>query len=666
LDPFLFMSRSLLLLFVLFLLNLGCATTKKIKDGTTAHQQKQYAVAVEMLNKEIRSYNGGEEYAQIAYLLGDSYRQLNDSANSLRWFIEAAKNDYGPAAYWDMAYALKKNERYADAILSFRRLSKYTERQDEIRKEIEKCRKAQAWAQRDDEHQYIVEALTLNSEASDYAPNFLGEDRIVFTSDRLEDGGDTYAWTGNAYSDLYVSSIREFAPEPLAGVNTEHNEGTAVFNQYGDIMYFTRCYSEVGDSYCKIYKSELRGGSWSEGELAFPIKPRVNYRDPVLIENDSVLIFVSDDPIGVGGSDLYYSFMLEDGSWDTPDLMPTYLNSIGEERFPTWHNNTLYYSSDHFAGLGGLDIFQAQLKEDGSWSRPKNLLQPFNSGEDDYSYLVVSEDELDDDQKSRYFFTSTRGAFGNDDIYEAVEYKTEEEMQSVPFVDTVVTEEIAEVKSYYLRVKVEEKIFAIADNPNSLVVGRKPVEGTSIKINDEILISDRNGVIILPIKDPLAYNVVAGKSGYLNKKLNFNISQEEMDSQPDRYVFEQEIEIEKIFEGVEITLENIYYDFDKDFIRDDAKPSLDQLITLLSDNPSINIQLASHTDCQGDPDYNQDLSQRRAASAISYIQSAGGIASERLSAIGYGEESPALNCNCDDCSEEEHQVNRRTTFSINK
>ena len=384
---------------------IGCVTTKKIKDGTTAYQQKQYAVAIEMLNQEIRAHDDGVEYARISYLLGDSYRQLNDSGNSLKWFIEAAKNNYGPEAYWDLAYALKKNQRYADAILSFRRLAKYTDRQDEIRIEIEKCRKAQKWSETSTVNNFVVEAILLNSNAADYAPNLLGGDKIVFTSDRYKDDDDlTYNWTGNAFSDLYVSDVNTYRAIPLEGVNTEHNEGTAVFNREGDIMYFTRCDSEIGDSYCKIYRAKFESGTWSKGELAFPPEPRVNYRDPVLIENDSVLIFVSDDPRGVGGSDLYYSFLLEDNTWDVPSLMPTYLNSIGEERFPTWDGTTLYYSSDHFAGLGGLDIFKTTLREDGSWTRPQNLLKPFNSSEDDYSYLVLSEENLEPNVKSKYFF----------------------------------------------------------------------------------------------------------------------------------------------------------------------------------------------------------------------------------------------------------------------
>ncbi|MEL6389387.1 MAG: tetratricopeptide repeat protein, partial [Bacteroidota bacterium] len=356
-------SPYLLLVFLSIAL-LGCSTSKKIKDGATAYQQKQYAVAIDKLTEEIKGLEGGEEYARLAYLLGDSYKRLNDSPNSLNWFIEAAKNDYGADAYWEMAYALKKQERYADAVLSFRRLAKLTDRQDLIREEIQKCRKAQEWSQLAAGETYILEPIALNSDASDYAPTLRG-DQLVFSSDRyLDSNDDTYNWTGNAFSDLYVSDIDVYGAIPMKGPNTRHNEGTATFTQEGDIMYFTRCYSEVGDEYCQIYRSELRGGAWSLGDPAFQMKPRVNYSEPVLIENDSVLIFISDDPTGVGGSDLYYSFMLDDGTWDIPELMPAYLNSIGDERFPTWDGESLYYSSDHFPGLGGLDIFVKSGTED--------------------------------------------------------------------------------------------------------------------------------------------------------------------------------------------------------------------------------------------------------------------------------------------------------------
>ena len=665
-------SQGLMALMVVLLCLNACSTTKKIKDGRTAFQQKQYAKAVGYLEEDAARAEGTPEYAEIAYLLGESYKNLNESELSMKWYIEAAKNEYGPEAFWEMAYALKKNERYEDAILSFRRLDRMVDRRREIALEIEKCKQAQRWAQENNEHEYIVEAVVLNSDEADYAPAIWQGNKIVFTSDRLENGTDTYAWTGNSFSDIYVSDIYEYDASPIDDkINTPSNEGTSSFTADGKTMYFTRCHSEVGDSYCKIYRSELSESGWSKPEEAFRMKPKVLYRDPVLIENDSVLIFTSNDQIGVGGHDLYYSLLIEDGIWSEPELMPTYLNTTGQERFPTWdqESKTLYYSSDHFTGLGGLDIFKTKLREDGSWSKPENLLPPFNSSEDDYGLVFVAEEYLAPTLKSKAFFTSTRGAYGNDDIYSIVEEYPEDYIPPADTTTSVVeVEEVEEEKTFFLRIRVLEKLYAIQDNPNSYVVGSRKISGASVKIESEtisdIYETDSNGYVIVPMDSSVQYNLLAGKEGYLNNRDDYVVDKAELEDKPDGFVFEKEITIDKVFEGVEIIIDNIYYDLDKSDIRDDAKPALDKIIEILDENPKLVIELASHTDCQGEDDYNLGLSERRAASALAYIRSQGNISDDRLSSVGYGETNFEISCECDDCSDEEHQINRRTTFKI--
>jgi len=125
----------------------------------------------------------------------------------------------------------------------------------------------------------------------------------------------------------------------------------------------------------------------------------------------------------------------------------------------------------------------------------------------------------------------------------------------------------------------------------------------------------------------------------------------------------RKIRLDKIVEGKEIVLENIYYDFDKWALRDDALPALDVLVSILRDNPQIRIQLSSHTDCRGTDKYNLDLSQKRATSVVEYLITKG-ISSGRLIAVGRGEGSPLLQCYCEECTEEEHQANRRTAFTV--
>lgn len=664
------MNKSLIGLF-LFMILLSCQTTKKVKDGQTAYELKQYARAIEFLENEIIQLKEGEEYAQTAYMLGTSYKNINDSENSLRWFIESAKNGYGPDAFYEMAYMLKKNERYEDAELSFQRLLKMVpSRSNELKKEIEKCRLARRWSAAQGQNKYTLKALEINSTQSDYSPFLYSSDKIVFTSDRIIGQSPVYNWTGNGFSDLYLLDLDKRVVTPFAGeLNTMGNEGTAVFTKERDEVYFTRCYSDTGDSHCRIMRSKKLNGKWADASEAFVQKSTVNYGDPMLIENDSVLIFSSNDPIGIGGHDLYYSLRLEDDSWSLPELMPPYLNSLGAERFPTWDQDsqTLYYSSDFFPGLGGLDLFKTTLKEDGSWSNPVNLYAPFNSSEDDYAYTVVPEEYLKKDEELKVYFTSTRGVFGNDDLYSLTEYKltsedntTEEVVEKEIVIDTP-------KKNFFLEVNVKEKIYAVSNNPNSYVVGTKDVSSASVRIRyndrEEIFTTNDKGAILIPVDTSIQYEFLAGKREYLNKGAVFSIN-EEYSGLVDGQVFNVEIELDKIFQGVDIIIDNIYYDYNKASIREDAKPALDYLAKVLLDNPAIRIELTSHTDCRGEDDYNLDLSQRRAASAISYIQSSASIDAQRMTAKGKGESSPEIECECDNCTEEEHQINRRTTFRV--
>jgi outer membrane protein OmpA-like peptidoglycan-associated protein len=652
----------------------SCLATKQVKDGRTAFDLKQYAVAVPFLEDEAASLDESDPaYAEVSYLLGEAYKNLNDSENSLKWYIEAAKQDYGPGAYFEMAYMLKKNERYDDAILSFRRLLRILpDRSTEIRKEIEKCTIAKDRLASLSDESYIVAPLEINSNYAEYAPVLFDQETLYFTSDRLEDDrSDVYAWTGNGFANIYSYDLIDAELSKVdSPINTEDNEGVMTFNIDRDVAYFTRCFSDTGDHFCKIMMSRREGDKWGEAEEVITHKPGVNYGDAVLIKNDSILLFTSDDPIGFGGRDLYYCYIQQDGEWSQPEVMPPYLNTIGNERFPTWQNDTLFYSSDYLPGLGGLDIFKTTLNSDNSWTNPVNIGKPFNSAEDDYSYILAPKSALEYDVKSKVYFTTTRSLIGGDDIYVGIRHKTARDYElEESKKDTIV--EVAEVnveKAFFLQVTIKEKLFAAVDNPNSFVVGDRVVPEASIKFSsterNDIFRSNESGQILLPIDTGSVYTFLAGKEGYLNKGVQYQII-EDWAALADGQVFNLDIEIEKIFAGVEIVLENIYYDFNESFIRDDAKPSLDYLVKVLQDNPALKIQLSSHTDCRGDNDYNQELSQRRAQAAVDYIGSQTDVDANQMSSVGYGESVPEIVCQvCDECSEDEHQINRRTTFKI--
>ena len=153
---------------------------------------------------------------------------------------------------------------------------------------------------------------------------------------------------------------------------------------------------------------------------------------------------------------------------------------------------------------------------------------------------------------------------------------------------------------------------------------------------------------------------MASADGFLNKSATFS-SMGLKGSEDEVYLLE--IVLPRKVMDTEIVLKNIYYDFDKSNIRSDAARVLDTLTQLLSDNPNISIQLNSHTDCRGEDEYNLNLSQARAQSAVDYLVQQG-IPRERLQAKGYGEKQPAVDCLCELCTEEEYQKNRRTSFTI--
>ena len=159
------------------------------------------------------------------------------------------------------------------------------------------------------------------------------------------------------------------------------------------------------------------------------------------------------------------------------------------------------------------------------------------------------------------------------------------------------------------------------------------------------------------------YNFFGSHEGYFNNSARFSSKGIAQDENNPVQKFEVEIVLDKIFKNKEITLDNIYYDYNQSNIRRDAQPTLNELANTLLENPNIRIQMASHTDCRGKANYNQTLSQRRAQSAVDYLITKG-IAPERLQAKGFGKSSPAIDCLCSRCLEEEHQANRRTTFSV--
>ncbi|MFN0034435.1 MAG: OmpA family protein [Saprospiraceae bacterium] len=664
------------------LLAYSCSYTLKIKDGRTAHERKQFATAVPMLEKEYARAKTRKEKGQLAYLLGDSYRRTGQDEKSLPWFEAAHTNNFGSEALRAQAFALKKLERYAAARDVFKNLGIEIGSPYEYRKEITACNVAEGWLKERPDNGWSIEVAPFNSPQNDFAPVFFPDGRLVFSSDRsMGMGKENYRWTGNKFMDIFIAEPESASPQTFDSQwNTASNEGTPCFNKAATQAFFVRAVGAYkgDDAFCKIYFTEKidTDATWSPAvPLPFQ-KEKINYFHPALSADGNTLYFACNDPEGWGGFDLWAvqrNPKTETG-WDAPKLLPRSVNTPSNELFPTFDADTLYFASDGHTGMGGLDVFRSYKSEKNAWSPPQNLKSPINSGADDFSFIASPNSPSTEagrvggkpgDLIRAGFFSSNRsaeGAKGGDDIYR---FEQRVPPPKPPKVDTVPTTPLA--YKLLLEGYVLEKIFSNPTDPNSKMLGRKPLSGAAVKAEwgskKQAFTVKEDGFFKMELAENTDYNFNATLAGYLANSAKFSTKGIAKDPANPVQTFEIEIVLDQIFRNREIVLENIYYDYDKWDIRPDAEPTLNRLSEVLRQNADIRIQLGSHTDCRGNDTYNQNLAQRRAQSAVNYLISKG-IDPTRLSAKGYGESQPADLCACSSCTEAEHQTNRRTTFKV--
>ena len=646
----------------------SCSFTKKINNGEDAFSSKQYAIAKELLIEEYEDASNDRNRGRKAFLLGKTYFFLKDDIESVYWLERAVSHNYGAEALKDLSYGYKSLGAYEKAINTFNILLTEVGNRPEISREISVCKEAIGWANAKNE-EYIVSRSYANSIQAEYAPVIFENDYVVFTSDRgTSQGSDRYLWTGNKFSDLYMmsrdgSQVQQFD----AGINTGDNEGTAAFSKDYNEVFFTRCFTEEqGDAYCKIMYSQRNEGFWSAPVPMPFIVEGMNYGQPTLVENDSVLIFSSKIDRSVADYDLFYSVRDINGNWEEPQRMPDVINTKGNELFPSGDGDTLYFSSDYHPGLGGLDIFKTYLNEERKWTQPVRMPVPINSPSDDFSYTIDKGAFKSRNTLERGFFSSSRAGVGDDDIY--VFEKRKVEIPDEVIEEPVIAEKPERKISYFVAGKTIEPIYEEANNPNSRIISYKPVGLAGVRITSDTttisnIRSDRSGFFVEQIEGDMMYSIFAGKDRYLSNSVDFSTAGIEIDSLEEVVTINVEIILNRIYKGREIVLSDIFYEFNEAYIREDAKPPLNRLVKMLNDNPDLRIQLSSHTDCRGEVEFNQDLSQRRALSAVLYLIE-NGIDKERLVPRGYGENQPAINCECDLCTEDEHQANRRTSFTI--
>lgn len=460
---------------------------------------------------------------------------------------------------------------------------------------------------------------------------------IVFSGDKeVYIGKKKNPWTGDSYLDLYEMEKSEdgtwMDPKLLSGdVNGPFHEGPASFSSDGETVYFTRSnyykrkmdVNEKMENNLKIFRASLIDGKWKNlEELPFN-SDDYSSGHPALTPCCHTLYFVSDMPGGFGGTDLY-RVDYNDGVWSKPENLGAEVNTSGNEMFPYYdEDGALYFSSDAHNSMGGLDVFVTYFNGE-RWMEPENLNYPINSIKDDFGFVL-------DKDNNTGFVSSSRS--DNDKIYEFSKHAP------------------------------KFNLFGFAHVKGT----QTPVAGVTVEITDatthEVVAaeSDKDGRFKIKLKPETSYELLCTKKGCFTR--TDQIKTADLKYSTDFYA---DFEVEEIILNKPIVLENIYYDFDKWNIRKDAALELDKLVKLLNDNPTIEIELGSHTDVRGSAKYNQLLSGRRAMAAVYYLIHQG-IDAKRLTWKGYGE--TVLVNECKEgviCAEKKHQENRRTEFKVTK
>lgn len=653
---------------LLFLLaTAACNYTQKITDGRTAVELRRYHEAVPLLDKEYASEKSRVARGQIAFLLGESYRRQHQPDKALEWYRQAYDLGFGPKALRHYAEGLMQTERYKEALLAYQELGREIGSRYQYRRQVQAAQQAIDFDEARQALYSVTEREELGLGGNTYAASFAGEDLVLLSADERASAGkqapQPYAWTGRTFSDLYLQPLGGGGAEPLVGrINGPFNEGAAALSPDGQMIVFTRCAPMADEpGYCRLMWAERDGEAWSEPQLLSFQDGDYNYVQPAWSADANLIYFASDDPDGFGGYDLYVTERVPPNDWSAPTRLPRSINTSADEHWPSLRGDTLFFASNGHAGFGGLDIFRTYAFGSDSWAAPYNLLPPVNSGGDDFAIAFAKT--TTDDRGPIALMTSNRGA-GLDKIYTLGPPPPRPEDPEPP--DTLAKDTVARTPVWTLVVTVVEPILSDPTDPTSGVLGARPLETALLRVEPEgggALLNSAPGVFELEVEPDRRYRFLASADGYLSRDGGFSTAGMEKQPGGRDQTFELEIELGKVYANREIALDNIYYDLDAADIRADAEPTLRALARDLQLNPDIRIRMGAHTDCRGGDAYNRDLSQRRAESAVQFLVDQG-VAATRLEATGYGEDVPLTDCACSRCTEDEHQLNRRTTFMV--
>jgi outer membrane protein OmpA-like peptidoglycan-associated protein len=693
--------KKLLLIVLVFSIQFINAQGQDLARAKRYFDRARYSQAITMYETIVT----GNTSETVVKNLADSYYYTNNLKKAQQYYRYLFKNnnlnlteDY----YFRYSQTLKATGNYDDAnsiLREYYQKSANKESAAQFEKETKELENVAAIGNR-----FEIKNLDLNTANSEFGALENGEKLIFATTKRRPSIFDKiYQWNNETYLNLASvslkninakDSIKNFAKE----LNSRMHESNAVFTKDGKYMYFTRNSSKNGHrrknkekiSTLQIFKAEWVNGKWANIKALSFCSNDYSVEHPALSPDEKTLYFASDMPGTMGSFDIF-SVEINDKIYGTPKNLGNKINTNKKEQFPfVSQDNKLYYSSNGLPGYGSLDVFVSEIKNE-TFSKPLNVGLPINSGLDDFSFNINS------DTKQGYFSSNRAGGKGGDDIFSIQETKDliiEDCMQllagtitdadtKLPLENAVVTLKTGDKNTidsvtttadgkFSFSVFCESNYIVLAskenytDNSKTFRLGKErgKTNNASMALKSlEILKQEEQRLVEQKKKDE---EVAVAKQKEVEKaeKEKEKVVAEVKKKEKIDKIIAQEKDVVKEKDKVVIKTEPIYFDYDLWYIRKDSKVALKRVIELMNKYPDMILEIGSHTDMRGDNKYNAVLSEKRAESTKEFLVDLG-IADNRITARGYGESQPIIECKTEEsCTEEQHELNRRSEFVI--
>jgi len=626
----------------------GYSQQSKINTADKKYDSYAYIDAIKTYERVAEK---GYKSEDMFKKLGNSYYFNSEFEGAAKWYTQLfdMNTSLEPEYYYRYAQSLKstgQTDKANKILQEFNTRYKNDSRGKLYKDDVNYLDQIKANSGR-----YKIEDAGINSKYSDYS-SFVYDNKIYFASAR--DTGNfsqrKHKWTGEYFTNLYfadldpashaASKVNKFK----TSINTKFHESSPAFTKDGKTVYFTRNNYANGKkgkdehkiTLIKIYKATLENGKWTNiTELPFD-SDNYSTAHPALSPDEKTLYFASDMPGTLGQSDIYKVSITNSGYGTPQNLGPT-INTEGKETFPyVTSENEIYFASDGHPGLGGLDVFVGQIEDNGTVSGIQNLGSDINSPKDDFAYII------DPASRMGYFSSNKDGGQGSDDIYKFLETR---KLKCVQELEGIITD----------------------SQTNEILPGTKVTLYDSQGVAKSSTISDANGAYTFAVECGKTYNVRAEKQDYATKEVSVTIGKitgkTSLPIALDKSICTVTIgdDLGKCF-GIKM----IYFDLDKSNIRTEAALDLEKILDVLNSHPTMTLDIRSHTDSRASKAYNDALSSRRAKSTIDWLVK-NGVAKNRLTGKGYGETQLVNKCSDGvPCTEEEHQMNRRSEFIITK